>query len=169
MIKVLIDENRIAARVEALGKEITSFYRDKPLTVVALMNGALPFAADLVRKIDLPIRWDVMGASSYECDRSSGELTIRSELKLSPQGRHLLLVDDIFDTGFTLSRLKQCFLDRGALSLRSCVLLDKNIAGKKVCEKPDWVGFSIPEVYVVGYGMDSEEEYRNLPYIGVKE
>lgn len=169
-MKVLITEEEIAQRVTVLGKEITAFYQGRePLTVIALMNGALPFAADLVRKIDLPLRWDTLGASSYSCDRSSGKLQIRSELKLPLEGRHVLLLDDIFDTGFTLAELKEHFLGLGALSLRTCVLLNKSTGKAKLGTEPDWSGFTIRDVYVIGYGMDSEEEYRNLPYIAVKE
>lgn len=169
-MRILITEEEIAQRVASLGKEITAFYQGKePLTVIALMNGALPFAADLVRKIDLALRWDTLGASSYSCNRSSGELQIRSELKLSVRGRHILLLDDIFDTGFTLGCLKEHFLGLGALSLRTCVLLNKSKESAKLCTEPDWSGFTIGDVYVIGYGMDSEEEYRNLPYIAVKE
>ncbi len=167
-MKILVSEKKIARRVAELGESITEAYRGKDLTVVVIMNGALLFGADLVRRIQLPIRIDLFAASSYENDRSSGKLKIRSELKNSPAGRHLLLVDDILDTGFSMKCIREHLAGSGALSIRTCVLLNKHVGGKQFLA-PDWVGFDIPDRYVVGYGLDSEEEYRNLPYIGILE
>ena len=167
-MKIVVSEEQIAARVKQLGDELTSFYADKPLTVIILMNGALPFGADLVRAIRLPLRWEAFAVSSYFADRSSGKLNIRSELKNSVAGRHLLVVDDILDTGLTMKKVMEHFRQQGALSVRCCVLLNKNVSGK-LSVVPDWVGFDIPDRYVVGYGLDSNEEFRNLPYIAEKE
>ena len=167
-MKVLITEEQIARRVRELGEEITVFYDGKPLTVVILMNGALPFGADLVRAVKLPLRWDCFSCSSYSGDRSSEKMNVRGELKNPVAGRHLLIVDDVLDTGFTLKTIREDMLKCGALSVRTCVLLNKNVSGKYFIQ-PDWTGFDIPDQYVVGYGLDSNEEYRNLPYIAVKE
>ena len=167
-MKTLISEQEISRRVTDLAADITAHYQGKPLTVVVILNGALLFAADLVRRIQLPLQWDTFAASSYANDRSSGNLKIRSDLKNSPAGRHILLVDDILDTGFTLKNIRELFLDRGALSVRTCILLNKHVSGKLFTE-PDWVGFEIPDEYVIGYGMDSNEDFRNLPMIAVKE
>ena len=167
-MKVLLTEEQIARRVRELGEEITAFYEGKPLTVVILMNGALPFGADLVRAVKLPLRWDCFSCSSYSGDHSSEKMNVRSELKNPATGRHLLIVDDVLDTGFTMKTIREDMLKCGALSVRTCVLLNKNVSGKYFI-KPDWTGFDIPDKYVVGYGLDSNEEYRNLPYIAVKE
>ena len=166
-MKVILTADQIAARVKQLGDELTAFYTGKPLTVIILMNGALPFGADLVRAIRLPLRWEAFAVSSYSDDRSTGKLKIRSELKNPVAGRHLLVVDDILDSGLTMKKLMEHFQQQGALSVRSCVLLNKNVSGKYAIA-PDWVGFDIPDRYVVGYGLDSNEEFRNLPFIAEK-
>ena len=167
-MNVLVTEEQIARRVHELAAEITPFYRDKPLTVVILMNGGLLFGADLVRAIKLPLRWEAFSCSCYLNDLSSGNLKIRSELKNPVTGRDVLVVDDILDTGFTLKTIIDLFESQGALSVRSCVLLNKNVTGK-FYTRPDWCGFEITDKYVVGYGMDSNEDCRNLPCIAVKE
>ena len=167
-MKVLVSESQIKRRVLKLASEITSFYDGKPLTFIILMNGGLLFGADLARSVKLPLRWETFSCSSYADDRSSGQLLIRSELKNPVKGRHLLVIDDILDTGFTLKNIIAHFEQAGALSVRTCVLLNKNISGKYY-QTPDWVGFEIPDEYVVGYGMDYNEEFRNLPYIAVKD
>ena len=167
-MKVLVTESQIKRRVRKLAAEITAFYDGKPLTFIILMNGGLLFGADLARAVELPLRWEAFSCSSYADDRSSGKLLIRSELKNPVKGRHLLLIDDILDTGFTLKNIIAHFEQAGALSVRTCVLLNKNISGKYF-QAPDWVGFEIPDKYVVGYGMDSNEEFRNLPFIAVLE
>ena len=167
-MKVLVSESQIKRRVRKLASEITSFYDGKPLTFIVLMNGGLLFGADLARAVKLPLRWEAFSCSSYADDRSSGQLLIRSELKNPVKGRHLLVIDDILDTGFTLKKIIAHFEQAGALSVRTCVLLNKNISGKYY-QTPDWVGFEIPDEYVVGYGMDYNEEFRNLPYIAAKD
>ena len=129
-------------------------------------NIAMIFASDLMRRIDLPVQYDSFAVSSYVNTHSTGELKVRSALKLSLENRHVLLIDDILDTGFTLKCIIRDFLKIGALSVRSCVLLNKNIKDKLFAE-PDWVGFEISDEFVVGYGLDYNEEYRNLPYIGI--
>lgn len=170
--RILITRDKIAERVNQLGFEIAAFYRGEPLTIIPLMNGAMIFAADLCRAIeseDLFI--DSLAAASYENDASSGKLTRRSSLKLPVAGRHLLLVDDILDTGRTLQEMKAYFESLGAASVRTCVLLTKELDPAKPERKisADWSGFSVPDLYVIGYGLDSYEKYRNLPDIRVLE
>ncbi len=165
-MKTLLTENEIAERIAQLGEEITEAYRGKELTAVIMMNGAVIFAADLLRKINLPLYIDCFSASSYENDRSTGKITVRSALKLPVQGRHVLLIDDILDTGLSMKYAVHYFLELGAASVKTCVLMDKMLESKQF-EHADWVGFRIPDRYVVGYGLDSGEYYRNLPYVGV--
>ena len=167
-MKVLLTENEIAARIAQLGGEITEVYRGKELTVIVMMNGAVIFAADQLRKIDLPLYVDCISASSYENDRSTGKITVRSALKLPVHGRHILLVDDILDTGLSMKYTVHYFLGLGAASVKTCVLMDKMLETKQFVPA-DWVGFRIPDRYVVGYGLDSDEHYRNLPYVGILE
>lgn len=170
--RILFTRKQIAERVEQLGFDITKYYKEEPLTVIPLMNGAMIFAADLTRAIekdDLFI--DALAAASYENDASTGKLTHRSSLKLPVAGRHLLLVDDILDTGRTLKDMTEYFYTKGALSVRTCVLLSKELAPAKPARKleADWSGFTVPDLYVIGYGLDSCEKYRNLPDIRVLE
>lgn len=167
--KILISSDRIRARVAELGEELTRFYEGSPLTMVILMNGALFFGADLARAIRLPLRLDSMGVQSYCQDVSSGRVTIRSAVKLDPAGRRILLVDDILDTGLTLEKTAKAFLDAGAVDVRTCVLLNKifDDPAKEKKFAADWVGFRIPDRYAVGYGLDSEEEHRNLDCVCV--
>lgn len=166
MIQVLYSETVIQHRIAELGAELTAYYRDDVPMVVVLLNGALFFAADLIRRIDRPVHLDSFAVSSYENNASTGALTARTTLKLNPAGRRVLLIDDILDTGLTLEKTKSFLLERGAHDVRTCVLLDKQTGtGKPV--SADWVGFRCPDQYIVGYGLDSNEEFRNLPYIGV--
>ena len=168
---VLFSEETIAARVRELGKEITQVCRnEQPLTVIPILNGSIMFAADLLRTIDFPVYIDSFAAASYEGDKSSGELKIRTELKLKLKGRHVLLIDDILDTGFTLMKTVEYLLAHGAAGVRTCVLLDKILPeGQEKKFKADWAGFRIPPKFVVGYGLDYNEDYRTLPYIGYIE
>lgn len=144
-MKVLLTENEIAARIAQLGGEITEAYRGKELTVIVMMNGAVIFAADLLRKIDLPLYVDCFSASSYENDRSTGKITVRSALKLPVHGRHILLVDDILDTGLSMKYAVHYFLGLGAASVKTCVLMDKMLETKQFVHA-DWVGSGFPTV-----------------------
>lgn len=168
--KILIQRDDIARRVAELGNEITAFYNGQPLTVVALLNGGLFFAADLIRNIHgSDVRVDSFAASSYENDTSSGKLTIRGQLKLPVSGRHVLLVDDILDTGKTLEVTMEYFRSLGAASVRSCVFLNKILDPSKPPRsvQVNWFGFEVPDLYVIGYGLDSRESFRNLPDVCV--
>jgi hypoxanthine phosphoribosyltransferase len=134
--------------------------------VVSLLNGTVMFLADLIRHLTLPLRLDFMGVSSYGLGTESGDLVFTKELRLDVRGRDVLLVDDILDTGKTLAAVAGLIKSKGALTVKTCVLLDKK-ARRAVPFEADYVGFDIPNEFVVGYGLDFNERYRNLPCIGV--
>jgi hypoxanthine phosphoribosyltransferase len=164
---VLIPPERIEARVRELAAEIARAYEGKPVTVVGILTGCLMFTADLIRRIDLPLRVAFITASSYRGEATvSGRLEIRDELLPDISGRHILLLDDILDTGKTLTRVVAHLIDRGAASVKVGVLLRK-IGRQEVPFEPDYVGFTIPDKFVVGYGLDFNDEHRHLPFIGV--
>lgn len=164
--KVLISEEEIVAKVAQLAEAITETYNGEPLTVIALSNGALIFAADLIRRLPMRLQFDNIMVSSYQGTESTGKIKILSDLKLPVAGRHVLIVDDILDTGRTLKAVKDNFLDRNALDIKICVFLDK--PSRRVKDiTADFIGFSIDDEFVIGYGLDYDEMYRNLPYIGV--
>ena len=163
--EVLLSTETIGGRVDELAKELNDFYGDERITVMALVNGALVFAADLVRRLEMPLCLDTFAMSSYDGQVSSGILDFRSRPKLEIAGRHILLVDDILDTGLTLSKVKAWMLEQGAASVKICVLLEKEIARRHEDVSADWAGFMVPDVYVYGYGLDKDEFYRNLPFI----
>lgn len=164
-MEILCSAGEIAQHIARLGREITEYYRGKPLTLVSLMNGALPFAADLMRAIDLPLYVDTVSVSSYHDCKSSGELNFRSTLKLPPAGRHILLADEVLDTGFTLRCVADYFRNRGAASVRTAVMVEKIRPRPEGIEHADWTGIVLPDRYLVGYGLDADELYRNLPCI----
>ena len=155
----------IANRIAQLGREITEFYRGEELTVVALMNGALPFAADLIRAIGLHCYVDTVSVASYRNCRSTGEPEFRSTLKIPPSGRHILLADEVLDSGVTLQCVAEYFRRRGAASVRTVVMVEKELPRPNGLAHADWTGFTAPDRYLVGYGLDADEHYRNLPYI----
>ncbi|MBA4062412.1 MAG: hypoxanthine phosphoribosyltransferase [Isosphaera sp.] len=164
---VLISADQIRARLDGLAADITRAYEGKPLTVVGVLTGCLMFVADVVRRIDLPLRVAFVTASSYRgAATTPGALTIRDDSLPDLSGRHVLLLDDILDTGRTLTRVVTHLLDRGAASVKVGVLLRK-VGRQEVPFDPDFVGFTIPDRFVVGYGLDHDDEYRHLPYIGV--
>ncbi len=165
-MEILIEDHAIAARISELGKEITDFYRGEELTVVALLHGSVLFSADLLRKIELPLWFDSLSLASYIGRASSGGIEVRSRLKLPISGRHALVVDDILDSGRTLSHVTEYLRAAGAVSVRSCVLLDKKVErAPGAILKPDWSGFEIEDLFVAGYGLDHNEYLRNLPAI----
>jgi hypoxanthine phosphoribosyltransferase len=164
--RVLISEERIQRRVRALAREIEREYRARDLAIVALLNGTVLFLADLIRQLRLPLRLDFIGVSSYGGGTTSGALVFTKELKIDVRGRHVLLVDDILDTGRTLQRVTTKLRQLGPRSLKICVLLEKKTRRiEKV--RADYIGFQIPDAFVVGYGLDFAEQYRNLPFVGV--
>jgi hypoxanthine phosphoribosyltransferase len=166
-MEVLIPADRIHARVDEMAAEIARAYEGKPVTVVGILTGCLMFTADLIRRIDLPLRVAFLTASSYRGETIvPGRLEIRDELLPDIAGRHILLLDDILDTGKTLTRVLAHLIDRGASSVKVGVLLRK-IGRQEVPFEPDFVGFTIPDKFVVGYGLDFNDEHRHLPFIGV--
>lgn len=166
-MEVLIPADRIDVRVGEMAAEIARAYDGKPVTVVGVLTGCLIFTADLIRRIDLPLRVAFVTASSYRgATLVAGRLEIRDELLPDIAGKHILLLDDILDTGKTLTRVVAHLIDKGAASVKVGVLLRK-IGRQEVPFEPDFVGFTIPDKFVVGYGLDFNDEYRHLPYIGV--
>jgi hypoxanthine phosphoribosyltransferase len=164
---VLYTEAQIKRRVRGLAREIKRVYGRREFTIVALINGAVMFTADLMREIDNPVRLDCIRVSSYGAKtKSVGAPQILADLTLDIANRDVLIVDDILDTGKTLARVFEIAKKLGPASLRSCVLLDKK-ARREVEFEADFVGFKIPNKFVVGYGLDFAERYRNLPCIGV--
>ncbi len=164
--RVLISDRQIARRIRALSRDIARDYAGRELVVVSLLNGTVMFLADLIRNLSLPLRLDFIGVSSYGAGTESGELVFTKELRLSVRGRDVLLVDDILDTGKTLCRVLGKLRALHPRRIRTCVLLNK--AARRVeAVEADYVGFEIPDLFVVGYGLDFAERYRNLPFVGV--
>lgn len=165
--KVLITEEEIQTKVKELGAQLTEEYRGKFPLVIGVLKGAMPFMSDLIRRIDTFLEMDFMDVSSYgQSTVSSGEVKIVKDLNTSVEGRDVLIVEDIIDSGLTLSYLVQLFQYRKAKSVKIVTLLDKP-SGRKADIKADYAGFVVPNAFVVGYGLDYAEKYRNLPYIGI--
>jgi hypoxanthine phosphoribosyltransferase len=165
--RVLYHESTILSRIDELAHEITQDYKSKELTVVSILNGSFIFMADLLRRVPLPLQLDAWSVSSYKGTKSQGEIQFRQSHIADVRGRHVLLLDDILDSGLTLKAIKSKLMaESGAASIRSCVLLRKNVQ-REVAVEADYIGFDIPNEFVVGYGLDYNEEYRNLPYIGI--
>ncbi len=165
--RILVSKYRISRRLTKLGAEITKTYGRQEITVVAIINGAIFFTADLLRQVHSPIRLDCLRVSSYRNQtKSTGAPRILDTLLLDVEDRHVLLIDDILDTGKTLSTVVDELRKRKPATIRTCVLLDKK-ARREVEFESDFVGFNIPDRFVVGYGLDFAERYRNLPSIGI--
>ena len=166
--KILFHESTILVRLDELAAQLTDDYRDKELTVVAVLNGSLIFMADLLRRVPLPLRVDCLGVSSYHGGtESSGVVTFDQVSLPDIDGRHVLILDDILDSGRTLHAISaKLRAETKPLSVRSCVLLAKK-KERAVEAAADYVGFEIGDEFVVGYGLDYEERYRNLPFVGV--
>ncbi len=166
--EILFTEKQIQERVGALGREISGLYEpDEVLAVIAIINGAILFTADLIRHISLPLLIDCVRASSYRTASSpSGEPEVIDIIRIDIKDRHVLLLDDILDTGHTLTKVTQLLRNMHPASLRTCVLLDKK-GRRQVPFEADLVGFTVPDAFVVGYGLDFAERYRNLPCIGI--
>jgi hypoxanthine phosphoribosyltransferase len=166
-VEVLITESSIQERVHELGQRIEADYRGKPLTIVAVLTGSLIMLADLVRHIGIPHRIGLVQASSYRgATTTATTLVINESLAPDVAGRDVLLLDDILDTGSTLTSLIRHLADRGARTVRTAVLLRK-LGRQEVPLEPDYCGFTIPNVFVVGYGLDYSDDYRYLPFVGV--
>lgn len=165
--EILVSEEEIQGKIKELGEILSAEYKDKNPLLVGVLKGALPFMGDLMKAMDIYLEFDVMDVSSYGTGfTSSGEVKIIKDLDSSVEGRHVLFVEDIIDTGQTLAYLKEMFEHRKAASVKIVTLLDKP-AGRNAEVTADWTGFEVPNKFVVGYGLDFIENYRNLPYIGV--
>jgi hypoxanthine phosphoribosyltransferase len=164
--RILITEDELARRIRGMSRDIERDFRGREMVVVSLLNGTVMFLADLIRNLSLPLRLDFIGVSSYGAGTESGELVFTKELRLDVKGRDVLLIDDILDTGKTLSRVLGKLLPLKPHRIRTCVLLNK--ASRRVEPvEADHVGFEIPDYFVIGYGLDFAERYRNLPFVGV--
>ncbi len=167
--RVLIPADRLQARVGELAAEIESDYRDgRPPLCIGVLKGSVFFLVDLLKRVRIPLHVDFLQTSSYGSGTEPGEVRILKDVDLSIRGRDVLLIEDIVDTGFTLNTVLALFRFRGARSVKLCALLDKSGA-RQVEVQIDYRGFEIDNVFVVGYGLDVDERYRNLPYIGVFE
>ena len=167
LLKVLVTREEIQAAVKALGEKITADYAGKEPVLIGILKGAVVFYSDLIREIDLPLTTEFMAISSYgSATKSSGVVRILKDLDKPINGKDVLIIEDIVDSGMTLSFLKENLLSRGAASLHIATLLDKP-ERRRVPLHVDYFGFTIPDEFVVGYGLDYAEKYRNLPDIGV--
>jgi hypoxanthine phosphoribosyltransferase len=164
--RVLITEEQIARRVRQLTKQLQRDYAGRDLVIVSLLNGTVMFLADLVRHLSLPLRLDFIGVSSYGAGTQAGELVFTKQLRLDVKGRDVLVVDDILDTGRTLKRVLAILKGHKPRRIKVCVFLEKK-ARRMEKVRADYVGFPIPDYFVVGYGLDFAERYRNLPFVGV--
>ncbi len=168
-VREMIPEADLAARIEELGRQISADYEGESVFLVCILRGASFFGCELAKRIKVPVTIDFMTTSSYGSGTtSSGEVTIKNDIELSVEGRHVLIVEDIIDSGHTLHFLSDVFRERNAKSVRLCAMLDKPDR-REVDVEVDYVGFTIPDEFVVGYGLDYDQKYRNLPYIGVVE
>lgn len=168
-IKVLLSEEEVDARIQAIGEQISKDYAGKQVHLVCVLKGGSFFMCELAKRISVPVSLDFMSVSSYGSDtKSSGVVKIVKDLDESLKDKDVIVVEDIVDSGRTLSYLLEMLRDRGPKSLRLCTLLDKPDR-RVVNVKVDYTGFEIPDEFVVGYGLDYDQKYRNLPYIGVVE
>ena len=165
-VEVLLSERQLQARIAELGAAIGRDYQGKPLKLVGVLKGSFMFMADLARAIDLPLKVDFIGMTSYQGTKTSGVVRITSDLSRPIDGEHVLLVEDIVDTGLTMQYLLENLATRHPASVKVCALLEKP-ARAKVQVPIDYKGFTIPDEFVVGYGLDWDGRFRNLPFVGV--
>lgn len=163
--RTLYSREDIATRVKELGEIISKEYKDKNLLVISLLRGSFIFASDLVRELSIPVEVDFMTTASYGHNEiSSGNVEILHDIRTGVEGKDILIVDDIIDSGYTLNKVKEMLSLKNPNSVRICVMLDKP-SRRKVDINPDFVGFTIPDVFIVGYGLNYGDHYRNIPYI----
>jgi hypoxanthine phosphoribosyltransferase len=165
ILKISMSEDEIKSIVERIGKELNNDYLDKDPLFIGVLKGAVPFMTDLMKQINIKSTLDYIKVSSYSGTKSTGNIAIKGDMP-NVKDRHVIVVEDILDTGKTLLELKKLLISSGALSVKLCVLLDKP-EGRKYDISADYVGGKVPNEFVVGYGLDYNERYRNLPYIGV--
>ncbi|MCP4201387.1 MAG: hypoxanthine phosphoribosyltransferase [bacterium] len=164
--RVLISEDELQHRIAELAAEIDRDYQEEELLCIGVLKGSVFFMVDLLKKVTVPAKIDFLQTSSYRSGTTPGEVRIRKDVDVAIRGKHVLIIEDIVDTGHTLSTVLGLFRFRGASSVRLCALLDKHEA-REVPISVDYSGFKIDNVFVVGYGLDLDERYRELPYIGV--
>ena len=164
--QVLYTEEQIKNRVKGLAKELDDEYQGKNPLILCILKGSFIFTSDLVRAMETPCEVDFIQASSYGMNSSSGTLKIKKDLDADIRGRHVIVAEDILDTGITLSYIANMLKDRGAASVKICAFFTKP-ARRKVDIEADYVGFEVPNEFIVGYGLDYAERYRGLPYVGV--
>ncbi len=165
-IKTLLTREEVEKRIKELAKEIEKDYCGKDLLVIGLLKGSIMFMSDFIKEMDFPVMIDFMSVSSYSGTTSTGVINVLKDTDISVKDKDVLIVEDIIDTGLTLSHVKKLLEDRGAKSLKICTLLDKP-SRRTVEMKGDYVGFEIPDEFVVGYGLDYDQHHRNLPYVGI--
>lgn len=165
--EILFSEEEINARCKELGEQLNEYYKDKtPPVAICLLKGSIPFTAELIKRLNMDIDLDVMIVSSYCGTNSSCEVKIKADTSLDLTGRNVLLIEDIIDTGRTIQKVKEIFQGRKVNDLKVVTLLDKP-ERREVDIKPDFCGFTIPDAFVIGFGLDYNQKYRNLPYIGI--
>ena len=168
ILEVLVTEEQIKARIKELGKILTEEYAGKDPIVVGVLKGVVVFYADMVREITIPCQFDFMWISSYRGTESTGKMDVKRDISTDIKGRHVVILEDIFDTGNSLDFTYKHLLSKEPASLKICTLLDKPEGrNPAVTVQADYTGFQIPNEFVVGYGLDFNEHYRNLPYVGV--
>ena len=164
----LLSEEQIRQKVAELGKILSEEYADKDPVFVGVMKGVVVFYADMVRQITVPCQFEFMWISSYQGAESTGKMIVKRDVSVDLKGRHVVILEDIFDTGNSLTYTYQHLLSKEPASLKICTLLDKpERRAPGVTLVPDYVGFTVPNEFVVGYGLDYNEHYRNLPYVGI--
>ena len=168
ILEILLTEEQIQNRIRELGQTLSAEYADKDPVIVGVLKGVVVFYADMIRKINVPCQLDFMWISSYDGTNSTGQMQVKRDLSADIEGRHVLILEDIYDTGTSLDYTYKHLLAKKPASLKICTLLDKPARRKPgITLQPDYVGFTIPNAFVVGYGLDYNEHYRNLPYVGV--
>ena len=166
--QILLTEEQIQARIAQLGEELSAEYAGKNPIVIGVLKGVVVFYADMIRALNVPCEMDFMCVSSYRGTQSTGKTVVKLDVSADIKGRHVLILEDIFDTGNSLSFVCQHLQAKEPASLKICTLLDKpERRNPNVTLQADYVGFTIPNAFVVGYGLDYNEKYRNLPYVGI--
>lgn len=164
-IEVMIGAEEIQNKIVDIAKEINDKYKGQELYIICILKGAVVFTVDLIKKLSMPVELDFMIVSSYNGTETTGNINIIKDINGSIEGKNILIVEDIIDTGLTLYNVKNILNSRGPKSIEICTLIDKK-ERRKVELNSDYVGFDIPNEFIVGYGLDLDEKYRNLPYIG---
>lgn len=168
ILKVLVSEEQIKARIKEMGEEISREYEGKDPVVLGVLKGVVMFYADMMKYITVPCQMDFMCLSSYKGTQSTGNMIVKQDMSVDVNGRHVLILEDIYDTGKSLQYTYNHLMSKNPASVKICTLLDKpERRYPHITLQPDWVGFTIPNEFVVGYGLDFNEHYRNLPYVGI--